>query len=89
MKALFIGGTGIISTEISKLAVRSGMELFLLNRGNRNAKLAELPGITHIQADISDEDDVARKLSGHTFDVVANFVVYTAQQAKRDVRLCI
>ena len=33
MKILFIGGTGLISSACSKLVVKRGMELFLLNRG--------------------------------------------------------
>ena len=36
MKALFIGGTGTISTAIVKrLAETPGWEIWLLNRGNR------------------------------------------------------
>ena len=35
MKALFIGGTGIISTSVSRCAVENGWDLTLLNRGNR------------------------------------------------------
>ncbi len=35
MKALFIGGTGVISTSISRLLVAQGWDLTLLNRGNR------------------------------------------------------
>ena len=41
MKALFIGGTGTISTEISKLLVREGWELTLLNRGHKTIEGAE------------------------------------------------
>jgi nucleoside-diphosphate-sugar epimerase len=37
MKALFIGGTGTISAAISRLILEQGWELYLLNRGNRNA----------------------------------------------------
>ena len=33
MKVLFIGGTGIISSASSKLALERGIELYLLNRG--------------------------------------------------------
>ena len=33
MKVLFIGGTGIISSACSQLALDRGMELYLLNRG--------------------------------------------------------
>jgi len=87
MKALFIGGTGTISTEISKLAVKSGVELYLLNRGNNNSRLEELHGVKYIQACMGNEDDVRRKLGGLHFDVVANFIVFTPEQAERDIRL--
>jgi nucleoside-diphosphate-sugar epimerase len=87
MKALFVGGTGTISTEISKLAVSCGIELYLLNRGTRNAKLEDIEGIRYINADISDENDIRDKLNGHNFDVVADFIVFTPEQAERDIRL--
>ncbi|MCL2080305.1 MAG: SDR family oxidoreductase [Oscillospiraceae bacterium] len=87
MKVLFIGGTGTISTEISKLAAKSGIELYLLNRGNRSGRLEKTEGIRYIQADISNEADVAAKLKGHSFDAVADFIVFTEEQAKRDIRL--
>ena len=35
MKVLFIGGTGIISAAVSQRAVEKGVELTLVNRGNR------------------------------------------------------
>ena len=33
MKALFIGGTGVISSACARLAVDRGLELYLFNRG--------------------------------------------------------
>lgn len=40
MKALFIGGTGTISTAITQLVAQTpGWELYLINRGNRNNEL--------------------------------------------------
>ncbi|HXX62807.1 MAG TPA: NAD-dependent dehydratase, partial [Bacteroidota bacterium] len=43
MKALFIGGTGNISTSVSRLCLERGVELSLLNRGKR---ASALPGVT-------------------------------------------
>ena len=44
MKVLFIGGTGTISTTVSRLAVDQGIELFHLNRGqSRPGRLACRP----------------------------------------------
>ena len=48
MKALFIGGNGIISSDCSRLAVERGWELTLLNRGVESSRPpiegAEMPG---------------------------------------------
>ncbi len=35
MKALFIGGTGTISTDVVALAQQRGWEITLLNRGSK------------------------------------------------------
>lgn len=85
MKALFIGGTGTISTDISKLAVKKGWELYLLNRGNRPEFIPE--GCRLLSGDISDEKAVAKLIDGMSFDVVADFIVFTPEQIERDVRL--
>jgi nucleoside-diphosphate-sugar epimerase len=50
MKALFIGGTGIISSAISRLALELNWEVYHLNRGNR---ANEFPNIKQIRCDIS------------------------------------
>ena len=41
MKILFIGGTGTISSAITRQLAVSGHELWLLNRGNRKAEVPE------------------------------------------------
>ena len=83
MKALFIGGTGTISSAVSSLALERGWELYLLNRGNR-----QLPeGARQILADIRDEADVREKAGGMHFDVVADFIAFTPDQVERDFRL--
>lgn len=85
MKALFIGGTGTISTAISALSVQRGWELYLLNRGNRREFVPE--GAHVIAADINNLTDVQAKLRDMTFDVVADFIAFTPDQVERDVRL--
>jgi nucleoside-diphosphate-sugar epimerase len=84
-RALFIGGTGTISTAITALAPRCGFEQYLLNRGNRTSLVPE--GVKVINADIYDEADVQKKLEGLTFDVVAEFIAFHTDALKRDVRL--
>ena len=85
MKALLIGGTGTISTEISKRLVKTGWELTLLNRGNTGAFVPE--GARVIKVDVNDEEAVNQLLGDEQFDVVADFIVFTPEQAQRDLRL--
>lgn len=85
MKALFIGGTGTISTAISAKLLEEGHELWLINRGTRNDVLP--PGAHIIKADINDEETVARQLEGQKFDVVADFIAFLPKQLERDYRL--
>ena len=51
MKLLFIGGTGLISSACSELAVQRGHELFLLNRST-STKYPTPQGATVLQADV-------------------------------------
>lgn len=84
MKALFIGGTGVISTAISRLLAERGWELTLLNRGNR---AGEVPGAKQLILDINDEAAVQKAIENEHYDVVADFIVFTAGQLERDIRL--
>ena len=54
MKVLLIGGTGLISSEVSKLALENGIELYLMNRGSKR-EFEEL-GASYIVCDINDEE---------------------------------
>ncbi|WP_121609128.1 SDR family oxidoreductase [Mesobacillus foraminis] len=85
MKALFIGGTGTISTAITRQLLEQGCELYLLNRGNRNNQLPE--GAIILEADINDEAYVASLIESHDFDVVADFIAFEPSHLERDFRL--
>ncbi|MDR0222043.1 MAG: SDR family oxidoreductase [Oscillospiraceae bacterium] len=86
MKALFIGGTGVISAAISREVIRRGeWELYLLNKGSRNDELPD--GFKHIKADINDEKAVSELIGGTSFDVVADFIAFVPEQLERDYRL--
>jgi len=73
MNVLFIGGTGIISTACSELAVARGHSVSLLNRAQRPA----IPGAEAIVADISDGASMARALDGRIWDAVVDFIAFT------------
>ena len=86
MKALFIGGTGTISTAIVKrLAADPAWEVWLLNRGNRKDVVPE--GVRQIVADIHDEKAAAEKLDGMFFDTVCEFIGFSVGDVERDYRL--
>lgn len=86
MKALFIGGTGTISSAITQLVANTeGWELYLLNRGNRNADLPS--NVRTIIVDVNDEAAVAEATKDMQFDVVAEFIGFLPEQVERDIRL--
>ncbi len=84
MKVLFIGGTGLISTACSKLAVERGVELCLLNRGRRDVAI---PGARNITADIREPQTVRDALGDESFDVVVDWIAFTPEHIKTDIDL--
>ncbi len=86
MKILFIGGTGVISSACSELAIASGFDLYLLNRGQSVLRPAP-PAAQLLRADIRDKQATAKALQGHTFDVVVNWVAYTPEHIETDLEL--
>ncbi len=84
MKVLFIGGTGNISTSVSKLAVSQGIDLYLLNRGERKV---EIPGAKTITGNIYDTESVKEILNDHTWDVVVNWIAFIPEHVKNDLEL--
>ena len=73
MKILFIGGTGIISTACTQLAIARGLNVTLLNRGQREV----IDGARQITADINDPAAAGRVLAGTSWDAVVDFISFT------------
>ena len=84
MRLLFIGGTGFISTAVSRMAIADGFELTVLNRGSRSA---DLPGAHHLIADIRHPGEVRAALANAEFDVVVDWIAYTSEDIERDLDL--
>src|ERR1035437_2262649 len=89
MKVLFVGGTGLISSTCTRLAVERGVELFLLNRGSDPDRAQ---GATSLVADLRDESSAGqaateRALAGHRFDAVVDWIAFTPDDVERDLRL--
>ena len=90
MKVLFIGGTGTISSAITRRAGQLGWEVYLLNRGNRGSEFKET-GFNYIECDIRTESEsaVREKLvkalgREKMFDAAAEFIGFTPDHVKKD-----
>lgn len=86
MKVLFIGGTGVISSACSELAVWRGIELYHLNRG-KSAEIRHVHGVQTIIGDIRNVDETRKVLEGHHFDVVVDFIAYLPEHVENDIQL--
>ena len=80
-----IGGTGTISSAITRQLAASGHDLWLLNRGHRKDEVPT--GVRQIIADIDDTDEVLRQIGDAQFDAVCEFIGFVPSQVERDIRL--
>lgn len=84
MRVLFIGGTGNISSAVSRLAVAKGIELFLCTRGQRPTEIA---GARTIRADAGDTAALRDAIAGLQFDSVVNWIAFEPDHVERDIAL--
>lgn len=82
MKILFLGGTGIISTACTQLAIARGLDVTLLNRSQRDP----IAGARQIVADISDPK-IPATLSGEHWDAVVDFIAFDAAAIEQRIEL--
>jgi nucleoside-diphosphate-sugar epimerase len=83
MKVLFIGGTGIISTACTQLALARGLHVTVLNRGQREG----LRGPEQIVVDINDAHAVATALGHQRWDAVVDFISFTPAEIEQRLAL--
>jgi nucleoside-diphosphate-sugar epimerase len=87
MKALFIGGTGLISSACVERALEGGWDVSLLNRGV-SAKYPVPPGARLLSGDVhGDPHALQTLLQGKTFDAVVDWIAFTPQDVERDIAL--
>jgi nucleoside-diphosphate-sugar epimerase len=84
LKVLFIGGTGNISTAVSRLCVERGIDLHLLNRGTNKVKIE---GAKTITGDIHQPYKLSGILQNHRWDAVVNWIAFNAADIERDINL--
>jgi len=86
MKVLFIGGTGVLSSACSELAISKGIDLFHLNRG-LSAGIRKIEGVKTIISDIRDFEQTKEALKSYSFDVVVDFIAYEPKHVQNDIKL--
>lgn len=86
MKVLFIGGTGTISSAITRSLIEKGEDLYLLNRGNRNDEFKDKVKQIIVK-DVNDEEELKNAIGNQTFDVVCDFIGFVVPQLERDYRV--
>jgi len=84
MKVLFIGGTGIISSACSDLAVKKGIDLYHLNRGLSHRKIK---GVKNIKGDIRKPEEVKEILKNYKFDSVVDWIAFVPEHIKNDIKI--
>lgn len=85
-RVLIVGGNGIISSSVSRLAIERGYEVTLLNRG-LSTKRPPVDGAEVLIGDADDAASVASAVGDREFDVVANFRAFRPEQVEADVAL--
>ncbi len=83
MKILFIGGSGVISRAVTQQTLAAGHELWLLNRGQHRP----VAGARTIIADMTDVAGTRVALTGHTWDVVVQWIAFGPDDIRRDLDL--
>jgi len=83
LKILFLGGAGMIGTAAGRAAVAAGAELTIVTRGEPARPPA--PGVRALRADVHDAASLDAAIGGEEFDVVVNWVGFTADDVRGDV----
>ena len=85
MRTLIIGGTGLISTAITRLLVERGDEVTVYNRGQREAPVPA--GVKRILGDRKSYASFERQMAeAGPFDCVIDMVCFLPEEAESDVR---
>lgn len=81
MHILIIGGTGVLSTAVTAEALKQGIKITMINRGNH-----PIPhGVEHIKANKDDLTIIAERLKGRKFDAVMDYLCFNDAQTEQSV----
>jgi nucleoside-diphosphate-sugar epimerase len=86
LRALIIGGNGIISSSVTRRALESGFDVTLVNRGVSTTR-PPIDGVRALVGDASDAASISAAIGNEEFDVVANFRSFLPEQVSGDIKL--
>lgn len=85
MKLLIIGGSGLLSGAVVNEALKHGIEVTVVNRGQRQCNYKD--GVHFIKADYRNEALMKSQLEGLYFDAVIDFICFDKLQLEYSVNL--
>jgi nucleoside-diphosphate-sugar epimerase len=85
-RLLIIGGNGIISSSVSRLAVKRGFDVTVVNRGV-SATRPPLESVRALVGDATDPASIGAAIGDESFDIVANFRSFLPSQVRADIEL--
>jgi len=85
-RVLIIGGNGIISGSVTRLARERGMTVTLLNRGTSSLR-PPIDGVESLLGDAGDAASMRSAIGRRDFDVVVNFRAFHPEQVAADIEL--
>jgi len=83
LRVLFLGGAGMIGSAVAREAVRAGVELTVVTRGEHRRALP--PEVRALRADVRDTAGLDAALGGAEYDAVVNWVGFTPEHVLPDV----
>lgn len=86
MRVLFIGGTGLISTAISRQLLEAGHQVTLFNRGESENRLPSDASVEIMRGDRKQYAEFERSFENQTFDVAVDMVAFSPDDTASAVR---
>src|SRR5580765_1169033 len=81
---LFLGGTGVISSECARYAAELGHEVTALNRGTSSTHPTPA-GVRAVTGDVRDAESVRNALGDNEFDVVVDFLSFVPEHVQQQL----
>jgi nucleoside-diphosphate-sugar epimerase len=87
MKILIIGGTGFISSSMTRKFLDKGYDVTLFNRGNKRNKFNGSERLKFIYGDRDDKKSLEKAAQSSDYDAVYDMIAYTPEQSETAVEI--